>query len=296
MATTRFTPVIHAVFNEIDQFGLLMGLPRLEGERNPEYKQRILDVMVRRAGSSYLGLIYGITRELGLQLQETLRVEAILDGDGNPLAPNPAVVFEDTKCYIYNDYLENDLLATIDRFDKDETFTLGQLKAAIDATGKYSATLLVNDDTIRSMTIFNQTSLGFVRAEDISGRGLRIRLDNTNLMPGSISVRSPNLFVRKSSYLNLGVGEYYIDEASGTLIAAQNPANGSFIRYEYKQYNKVFWSSPVILHNLQSIDFKTKMFNIEVNDNNEEFLGLPTELGADLVNELLSVFPTMWGI
>lgn len=54
------------VWNFFDEFGLLMGVSRLEGERNAPYKERILDVFRRPSSAAKTGLINGIARGLGL--------------------------------------------------------------------------------------------------------------------------------------------------------------------------------------------------------------------------------------
>ena len=64
----------HQMFNELDKFGLLLGLDRLSNERNLEYKERLLDVFANRADSTTRGLINGITRELGLKIKQELLV------------------------------------------------------------------------------------------------------------------------------------------------------------------------------------------------------------------------------
>lgn len=56
----------HHVWNFFDEFGLLLGLSRLEGEKNYEFRERILDVFRRPAGPHKVGLINGMGRELGL--------------------------------------------------------------------------------------------------------------------------------------------------------------------------------------------------------------------------------------
>lgn len=57
---------IHHVWNSFDEFGLLLGLKRLYGERNAEFKERILDVFRYPANSTRLGLYHAVARELGL--------------------------------------------------------------------------------------------------------------------------------------------------------------------------------------------------------------------------------------
>ena len=53
-------------------------------------------------------------------------------------------------------------------------------------------------------------------------------------------------------------------------------------------------SSPVIIHNIQSEDFRTKMFE-QMTLNGVITNGAVTPLGAELINELLSVFPAGYG-
>lgn len=57
---------LHHVWNFFDEFGLLLDTPRLYGEKNVDYKKRILNVFRRPANSSEEGLYNGIARELGL--------------------------------------------------------------------------------------------------------------------------------------------------------------------------------------------------------------------------------------
>jgi hypothetical protein len=57
---------LHHVWNFFDEFGLLLDTPRLYGERNREYKERLLDVFRHPANSTMKGLQYSIARELNL--------------------------------------------------------------------------------------------------------------------------------------------------------------------------------------------------------------------------------------
>jgi hypothetical protein len=253
--------------------------------------------MVNRSNSTYQGLIYGITRELGFSITDAISITPELDGDGDPLVTEPAVVFSGTKCYLYNDYSEADILSTIDRWEANGgAYTMQELVNTINATGMYIATL---ESTVaateRSMKVFEQSSITTVPSEDISEGGTRARLDNVNLLAGSVSVSSSNLLIRKSTSVNLQPSEYYVDLATGTIISAQNPAPGSIVRYIYRQDSTTFRSSPVILHNVQSDDFRTKMFEQISSGSGNTDNGLPTVMGADIINELLSVYPSTWG-
>lgn len=58
---------IHHIWNFLDEFGALFGCIRLYGEKNYDYKKRLLDVFKNPASSSKFGLANGIARELGLR-------------------------------------------------------------------------------------------------------------------------------------------------------------------------------------------------------------------------------------
>lgn len=58
---------LHHVWNFFDEFGALLSCPRLFGENNHDYKLRILDVFKNPANSTKIGLLNGISRELGIR-------------------------------------------------------------------------------------------------------------------------------------------------------------------------------------------------------------------------------------
>jgi hypothetical protein len=297
MTSIALIPTEHQVFNEFDRFGLLLGLSRIEGEKNSEYKQRLLDVLVHPANATHQGLIYGITRELGLEIFDALTVVPMVDGNGAFLATSPAIVFNETKCLLYEDYDEGILAATIDRFAyTDDGYLLQDLVSAINETSLFTATLATGvDPELRSMVIFNQSSINTVPYEGISGLGLVVSLEHRDVVPSSIALSSSILKTRVSNLLQIThAGDYYIDCQAGILYTLSAPAPGDMIRYQYVEREFTASASPVIIHNLQSEDFKTEMFEPIIGDE-EGTLGLPTILGADCINELISVYPVSWG-
>lgn len=58
---------VHAIFNELDEFGLLVGTERLPGEDNASYRERLLSFRKARPSSTNQGLVNAISRELGLE-------------------------------------------------------------------------------------------------------------------------------------------------------------------------------------------------------------------------------------
>jgi hypothetical protein len=299
--TTSYTPQSHAIWNEFDKLGLLLGLSRLPDEKNAEYKQRLLDVFVHRSDSTYQGLINGITRELGFSLYEAMTIKPIIKGDGSALAPNPGIVFKDTKCYIYLnvDETEEDPSFTFDRFDHSgDSFTYRELIQNIEDTGYFNIELIdgVNENT-RSMSIFNQKSIKLISAESINKGGSIISLENDNLIPESFNLISSNLTERVTVQEELILSnQYYVDFAAGVVYTTQVPSSDSRVRYKCRNDDFSVMASPVILLNLQSSDIQTKMFEqVAAIDGSDDINGAPTAFGADLINELLSISGIAWG-
>ena len=66
----QYTLQLHHVWNAFDEFGLLLGLNRLPGERNQAFKERILGVFQYPGGPDAEGVRNGLARELGIPRAE----------------------------------------------------------------------------------------------------------------------------------------------------------------------------------------------------------------------------------
>lgn len=285
-----------SVFNELDEIGLLLGQPRLPRERNPEYKQRLAGVFAQRANSTYKGLINSITRGVGLEIFKAMTVTPLESG-GAFVATDPAVIINQTKVYLYEDF-ENEVLdRTIDRYDRDEAYFLGELVAAIDASPYFSATIEDGvDEYTRSMTVLNQSSHVIV-TDETAPIATRFQLENNNIVPGTIYFSDRIIFnqlVATEGEVD-AVGKFWVDHKNGVVKVFEAPIPDTTVRYKYVRSPMVCKASPVIIHNMQDDDFKVKLFEQVLTDAGTFENGLVTSLGADIINELLSVYPLYWG-
>ncbi|MFE4029154.1 hypothetical protein ACFX4N_23655 [Priestia sp. YIM B13551] len=76
--TLHYEYMLHQIWNVFDEFGMLLGIYRLPGERNEAFKNRILDVFKNPGGATKQGLINGISRELGIQ-SDQVKIGALTD-------------------------------------------------------------------------------------------------------------------------------------------------------------------------------------------------------------------------
>ena len=80
------------MWNTFDDWGLLLGLPRLADEGISTYKDRLLDVVLHRAGAQHLNLFYGINRDFGLSVyHDALILKTYKREDGLPVADDVSV-------------------------------------------------------------------------------------------------------------------------------------------------------------------------------------------------------------
>lgn len=76
--TMHYDMVVHHVWNCFDELGLLVGCSRAFGEKNIQYKQRILDVFKKPGSSTKDDLVNVLSRELGVSRDE-ISVNALCD-------------------------------------------------------------------------------------------------------------------------------------------------------------------------------------------------------------------------
>jgi hypothetical protein len=286
-----------SVFNELDELGLLLGQLRLPTERNPAYKQRLFRVFSQRANSTYQGLINGITRNLGLSLFDAISITPTETG-GVFNATNPGIVINEAFVYLYSDVGTGALDLKIDRFDKTgSAFMIGDLVSSINASTFFTAAVLPGTNQYApAMQILNQKSHFIITSETIPG-SQRFQLGNTNIVKGTLFFSDRTIFRQEVSLEGsvTSSGLYWIDYKKGIVVTFSTASPNTSVRYEYIKSPMICRASPVIIHSIQDPDFKVKMFEQVLADDGTLIDGLVTPLGADLVNELISVFPGYWG-
>lgn len=295
------TPQINNTFNQFDEHGLLSNLSRIRGETNWAYKRRIINVFVNQANSTYRGLINGITRELGLELFCPIKIQPKTSSvDGRFFAADPYIKFDGVWLYLYSDLANNVLELKIDRFEPGGNCEhVYRLVNFINQHSTYfEAFLEPNIDPLtRSMTIINQSNREYIANETIV-ESTKIQLKNNHLVPGTLAFSDIKAFIKEvdSSSVVTNPGDYHVDYLRGIITTNVVPVPASIVDYQYTIYPFCPLASPVILHDINNDNFKIKMFKQVLQDDGTNEHGLPTEIGVDIINELISVSPMYWGI
>lgn len=285
--------------NQFDELGDLVSLKRLPDEPNWAYRRRIKDAMVHYANSSYRGMVYGITHELGLSIYNSIIVNPKVDEQGRFLAPDPYVRFDGPYVYLYSDYANGTLDWAIDRYEPGGNYEhIGRLVEAINTTGFFEAERPVNLDYYdRSMTILNQSGRRIVSFERLPASD-KFKLQHRHIVPGTLFFANRDLFRYEveSEDAVQAHGQYYVDYTSGLVKVFTIPTISDIVRYQYTEYPFRTVASPVIVHDVTNENFRTKMFQQIQLDDGTYTHGKPTEVGVDIINELLTVVPMYWGV
>lgn len=294
-----FSPNPKEVWQQFDEHGLALSEPRLKSETNWEYRRRLKDVFSHRANAAYNGLVYGITRELGLSLFDALSINPKMDTNHNLLATDPAIIFDGAFLYLYTDYQNGSIELEINRYKKGGNYeTLGRLIELVNSTDYFEAKIGTGiDEYTSSMTILNQSNIAIVDEESIQSSN-RFALKNKFLCQNTVFFNDRNVFYQEQSS-EAAVkkdGDYYIDYRNGIVRVYNTPILGTAARYSYIKYPFVTKASPVILHNINNINFTTEIFDQILQENGTYINGLPTDIGVDIILELLSVKPMYWGV
>jgi len=291
------TPVASSVFNELDSHGVALNLPRLPLERNDAYKKRLLDVFARRASSTYIGLLNAMTRELGLEYSKPITIE--LDS-ATPTNIQPVIEFIENKVFIYSNKATSTLEMEINRSTPGvEGYWLGDLVNKINTESAYFNLTLASgqEPFTRSDTIINQSSSKIVNNFLLRDSNIQV-LPNQNIEKNSL-VFTDRLAFNKEVNTEVEVtaqGCYFVDYVNGVIKTFSVPPEGVRARYNFHETSFSPVASPVIIRDLQSEIFKELLFSQTVNYDGSQTSGIPTDLGALIINELMSVYPMYFGV
>jgi hypothetical protein len=295
---TIITPVPYTPFTAIDEHGLLLGLSRQQLETNAHYKNRLSQIFSRRSNSTYNGLVYGITRDLGLDLFDAIFINPKLSSNNDWIAPDPYIEFDGIYVRLYSDYYNKTLDMELDRFEKGGHYEVYErLIQRINQSAYFTAGSYAGLDTFTSsMTIMNQSSRKEIAAEPIP-ISKKFKLSNERLCKYTVFFSDRNIFDNEVATTNLvlSYGDYHVDYITGIITTYSIPISGISVRYSYTIYPFQTIASPIILSETNNNNFKPAMFNQVLQDDGTYTNGTLNELGTDILNELLTVYPSYWG-
>ena len=301
--TFDLVPETKNISNAFDYFGMLLGLPRIHGEKNADYRKRLWDVYVRRAGPTQEGLINGITRELGLNQFDALTISFT-----GPDTISPRVIVRDVQIELYSNWnLVDESIspnvmdgAAIDIYTRSaDAYYLGGLIEEINDSSVFTAAIENNvSDKALSACLVDQDSRKWQEAEDLKPLYRNV-LEHQNVVPGTLtfSLEGAEIFLSHVILETdvISPGEYYIDYTNGIIVSHSLPSRDIACRYMYDELPLTLTASPVILHEFGSSYFRSKAFEQIIQPAGTYEDGLPLDAAIGYINELMAAKGMLWG-
>lgn len=217
----KLRPVrVNEVGNPLDHFGDLLSLPRTYKESNSSYRDRVASVMTSRPGSTYTGLINGISSSLSLSKRPVIDIST-----KNPASDAVVrLVISGNLITIYSNWVgEEDqragLRPTVSRqaiLGKAPIKTVGSLADWINASDEFSSSVIADGD-LSSEFITEFDSRGLV-SESIAPQE-QTKLLYDRIVRGSFVIKNgQSVFTEKGEPTEVErPGDFYLDYDKGLL-------------------------------------------------------------------------------
>lgn len=284
-------PVTHKhhsyVRNGLDHLGLLLGLPRLPGEKNASYRARLEGVFAKPGNSTYQGLLAALSREFNLPVQPAVRISCT--------ANTYRLVLQQQTLSLY---LQDELI--ISWFLREpEVDTVGQLVTAINQLPAFQAVLLDVPAQALSRGLVSLDSHIWVIDESVPA-ARDFRLQHSPVIPGTIVFDEDKVFQRFSPMPELP-GDFFLDINTGRVKTAISPSGQGKVAYQYRQTEIILYHSPIALLDLNSSEARNWFFNsvsqFPYNTPDQRFQpGQPHPFMEEIIQELNLHCPALWGV
>ena len=287
------------IVNHFDLASDLIGLPRLEGESNIDFKKRIMDVEVHPSGGTYEGVINGLSRDLGFLREKTIKIELLLNSAGEPIASNPRVDILSNKVILYHDY-RPDGTAEIDNTiaiykPTDTGYFLDDLVAEINTSSYFSASIYSGIRPNMHSTCLLEGNTTLVVSNDPISTGPITYLSSDMIIDESVVFNETNVFKEEVLSTPAADGEYMIDSINGYIYHYSIPSGYFAVSYHSALFPYEVDSSPIKIYTLQDDDFQEELFEQKVLDSGESINALPNKEGSEIYHQLFSETEVFWG-
>ena len=285
----------------IDELGAFVGLRRETGEQVKDFRDKIRDTFVHRAGASYDGLINSIGRELGLERKLAFTITC------SNKSYRWGVIKNASKLILFS-RLENistvtgSIEKTIDLQPYDAFPTIQDIIDDINTTDYFTAT--VQDTSILSepaMYLINGTSYKIGR-DQIQPTKV-FKLSYQNLHPNSLYFSRNSAFITEVANTVFGpqsTGEYSVDYKKGIVYTYTYPTTEIQFTYSYTEDPFYMYHVPVSITSLidplcGDLLFQQMEELVYTNDNDSTSSFVPRPELIDLIHELKRVSNIYWG-
>ena len=293
------TPEKQNVINNFDYMGDMLSLQRIDGENTVDYRDRLWDVTVHPAGPTYVGVINGLARDLGITRELAMTIDLKLNSAGEAIASNPRVNILSNKVVFYSDW-RPDGTAVIDKeiqFYKqsDSGHLLSELVALLNDSIYFSCVI---DPSVRpnipSTNILEDTSDLIVQSELVEGHNIT-HFTFERFIEDSVTLSEQEIFKTEVLIEPAADGEYQIDYESGSVKAFLLPSGRGTIGYHSAQFPMKVDYLPVEIYTFQDENYQKELFIQKELDSGEETNYLLNTEGSETYHQLYLASKIFWG-
>lgn len=213
-------------WNVFDEWGLLLGLPRLLGERNRSYALRLTHAGENPAGSAYPRLVVGTSRAVGLEPEvDAVTFSAVRQDDGTPVGADLKlqvthidVRFSAREMVVSEARKIESSMGTIALLDLFPMFDKRTLKVAVVDGGELPTTSFEYDEDRHELR-FNDLALRGQYVTYSYQFQIRISLFNTTL--AELKTRIESFLIQGDSVVSVTVSMDDTEAASGLVFEGQ---------------------------------------------------------------------------
>jgi len=292
-------PKVRNIVDSFDLHGDMVGLHRINGENNADYKLRLWDASVHLAGPLYDGVVNGIAREFGLLRAPAITIDIKKGSSGAPVAPSPRVDILANRIVLYSDW-RPDGTAVVDREIRtyqldDDGYYLDDLATKINESNYFSATLdaEIRPNTITS-TLVRKTSNLIVRSEHIRGDKLT-QLINPYIVRNSVTFIEKDIFDVEVTGTPAEAGQYAVDYTNGEIMVFTLPSGHGYCSYMAANFPMEVDAVPIQVFTFQDDDFQYELFEKKELDSGELINALPNVEGSEIYHQLFKETEVFWG-
>ena len=288
-----YTPVKQQPHTDLDNMGMMLGLPRLKDESLSDYRRRLIGETTTRSGPTQRDLIKTLSRRVGVFDLPVFDISLIEDVDGVPLATNPMIEITSSWLRAYP-VVGQAAEIEINFYDREDGMFLLDVVAAFSTSTYFTLTTLDDyQDYLVSRNLQFGSSLEYVDRE-ILADSIENKLQNGFV--SQIIPNNPQIFVTEVESLVAvdAYGKYYVDYQNGVIFTFSTM--GGLISYYYNKFPyRIFWQQ---LKTYPYGDDDKRYFHrktIVDDSTREDSYELLNSKGVTVANLVYSVHPIAWG-
>lgn len=279
----------------LDEIGLKYSLDRLtdSDESLDDYRRRLLLEARDPSGASEADFIRTTGRKVGFFDEEVMKIELVLDGNGDPVAADPYV--EITAAYLraYDDYANESIDVEVDFTDKADGFFIQDVEAAFSGSTYFSVSDYNTDyDEKWSELLRFGNSQKLKRITRLDKKYMN-NLDCNFIRSYTFSDGVTFVNEKASVAALTQDGDYYVDTTNG--IVFSYTIQSGFATVVYQDFPLSVRYSPVRANPMIESDARHLAFSKVIGDLGTEEEAIPNNRGAYLYNQIFKAHSYGWG-